>query len=447
MKLESTIYLIAFLCGVFLTLSLYILYKYYYSKETFEVDISEDSVPDTQTQEQTAQQTIEQQTAQQTAQQTIEQTAQPQPQQATTNSAVLLQSVANFLPQKANLNIPPETIESSTNSTPVQDTQDTTNKYMSMLTLPKKNDNFMLLTTFNNLVKIRNDELRWYHDSVDIKDVLMTDFNKGIFFSLGNAVSFETDKLIQQVQGANLQNTQLTGPIALYFSNSEKSPFELSQFSLLFMIKIHAIQGTNTIFEMLCNTSVVDGFTSSYIANAISMKLVEIDDKYFNIDIIFGTENYSVPRLEKHLLVNDSINLLALTFNTANIVVRINSVPYTYTYNKNAITLGSLPVIINKNGTLPMVMYSMAYYKKALTATDMIEYIRYNMFYFNGINLLLEEQKKYLSMISDSDNNKSKIEQMTRMLDKCAISDISDLQKKDVNVNALETPYPSKMSI
>jgi hypothetical protein len=109
--------------------------------------------------------------------------------------------------------------------------------------------------------------------------------------------------------------------------------------------------------------------------------------------------------------------------------------------------LGSLPVIINKNGTLPMVMYSMAYYKKALTATDMIEYIRYNMFYFNGINLLLEEQKKYLSMISDSDNNKSKIEQMTRMLDKCAISDISDLQKKDVNVNALETPYPSKMSI
>jgi hypothetical protein len=427
MKIESTIYLIAFLCGLFLTLSIYILYKYYFSKETFQLEEDEP----------------EEDEPEQEIDIPMQQTAQPM-QQATTNSAVLLQSVANFLPQKANINMPQETFEPPVK---IASFQDTTNKYMNMLTLPKKNDNFMLLTTFNNLVKIRNDELRWYHDTVDINDVLMTDFNKGVFFSLGNAVSFETDKLIQQVQGANLHNTQLTGPIALYFSNSEKSPFELSEFSLLFMIKIHAIQGTNTIFEMLCNTSVVDGYTSSYIANAISMKLVEVDDKYFNIDVIFGTENYRVPRLEKHLLVNDSINLLALTFNTANIVVRINSVPYTYVYNKNAITLGSLPVVINKNGTLPMVMYSMAYYKKALTATDMIEYIRYNMFYFNGINLLLEEQQKYLSMIGDSDNNKSKIEQMTRMLDKCTISDISELQKKDVNVNSLETPYPSKMPI
>ena len=315
------------------------------------------------------------------------------------------------------------------------------------LTLPKAEHNFMILTTFNNANKIKNQELRWYDDKTQMDNILMTDFNKGTYFSLGNVVTYETDKLVRFVEGANLHNIQLTGPIAMYFSNSDVSPYELSQFSLLFMMKLHGIKGTNVLFEMLCNTSVVD----TYIANVICMKLIEIDEKYFQIEVIFGTERFAVPNLEKHLLVNESVNLVALTFSANNIVVRINSTPYIFTYTQNTISLGSSPVIVNKNGSLEMVLYSMAYYKKALTASDMTEYIRYNMFYFNGINILLDEKQKYLNIQTEADSTKTKIDSMSKLLDKCTVSNdyinTNDIPKRNTQVPKINSPYPSKMPI
>jgi len=328
-----------------------------------------------------------------------------------------------------------------------QNTDDEKVDIHTALTLPKAEHNFMILTTFNNANKIKNQELRWYDDKIQMENVLMTDFNKGTYFSLGNAVTYETDKLVRYVQGANLHNIQLTGPIAMYFSNSDVSPYELSQFSLLFMMKLHSIQGANVLFEMLCNTSVVD----TYIANVICMKFVEINEKYFQIEIIFGTERFVIPNLEKHLLVNDSINLLALTFGANSIVVRINSTPYIYTYTQNTISLGSSPVIVNKNGSLEMVLYSMAYYKKALTASDMTEYIRYNMFYFNGINILLDEKQKYLNIQSESESNKTKMNSMSKLLEKCTVSNdyisTNEILKRNTQVPKMNAPYPSKMSI
>ena len=64
------------------------------------------------------------------------------------------------------------------------------------LTLPKAEHNFMILTTFNNANKIKNQELRWYDDKTQMDNILMTDFNKGTYFSLGNVVTYETDKLV-----------------------------------------------------------------------------------------------------------------------------------------------------------------------------------------------------------------------------------------------------------
>ena len=328
-----------------------------------------------------------------------------------------------------------------------QNTDDEKVDIHTALTLPKAEHNFMILTTFNNANKIKNQELRWYDDKIQMENVLMTDFNKGTYFSLGNAVTYETDKLIRFVQGANLHNIQLTGPIAMYFSNSDVSPYELSQFSLLFMMKLHSIQGANVLFEMLCNTSVVD----TYIANVICMKFVEINEKYFQIEIIFGTERFVVSNLEKHLLVNESVNLVALTFSANSIVIRINSTPYIFTYTQNTISLGSSPVIINKNGSLEMVLYSMAYYKKALTASDMTEYIRYNMFYFNGINILLDEKQKYLNIQSESESNKTKMNSMSKLLEKCTVSNdyisANEILKRNTQVPKMNAPYPSKMSI
>lgn len=378
------IYLIAFLSGLFLTLSIYILYENIlnipYTKEGFQ----------------------------------IQNNAQTQNTTSSNNSS-------DNIEEKVDIH--------------------------TALTLPKAEHNFMILNTFNNANKIKNQELRWYDDKIQLNNVLMTDFNKGTYFSLGNVVTYETDKLVRFVEGANLHNIQLTGPIAMYFSNSDVSPYELSQFSLLFMMKLHGIKGNNVLFEMLCNTSVVD----TYIANVICMKLVEIDEKYFQIEVIFGTERFVVPNLEKHLLVNESVNLIALTFSANSIVVRINSTPYIFTYTQNTISLGSSPVIVNKNGSLEMILYSMAYYKKALTASDMTEYIRYNMFYFNGINILLDEKQKYLNIQTEADSTKTKIDSMSKLLDKCTVSNdyisTNDIPKRNTQVPKIDTPYPSKMHI
>lgn len=390
MKLDSTIYLIAVLSGIFIILSIYVLYKLIIKNNVKESFNNSDSKP------------------------------------------------------KTTSNTP---INTSVN-TPVISTNTPVNTFE---ILPKKSDNYIMINTFNNAIKVKNNELRWYDDKVDINNILMTDFNKGNYFSLNNTITFVSDKLINNVKGAKLHNVQLNGPIAFYFSNTDKSPYILSEFSLLFMIKLNKIQGKSTLFEMLCNTNITGD--DVYIPSNISIIIVEKDDKYFNIDIIFGSDKYRIKDLEKHLLVNDTTNLIGMTFNSSNIVVRINNTPYVFNYtSNNTLTLGSLPVIINKKGALDMILYSMAYYKKALTASDMTDFIKYNMYYFNGINQFMEEKKKYLEILHYSEENKQKINEMSKLLDKCITTknDVSSNKAHRANakknlLSHLDIPYPSKI--
>lgn len=391
MNLDSTIYLIAVLSGIFITLSIYVLYKLIIktNKESFNNSDSKSNIKKV-------------------------------PTVPTTNTS----------------NIQKVPIVSITNN--------------ALGILPKKSDNYILINTFNNAIKIKNNELRWYDDKVDINKILMTDFNKGSYFSLNNIITFVSDKLINNVKGAKLHNVQLNGPIAFYFSNKEKSPYILSEFSLLFMIKLNKIQGKSTLFEMLCNTNITGD--DVYIPSNISIIIVEKNDRYFHIDIIFGSDKYRIKDLEKHLLINDTTNLIAMTFNSSNIVMRINNTPYVFNYkSNNTLTLGSLPVIINKKGKLDMILYSMAYYKKALTASDMTDFIKYNMYYFNGINKFMEEKKQYLDILQYSEENKQKMNEMSKILDKC-ISTKIDVSSNNVDTNVkknlishMETPYPSMM--
>jgi hypothetical protein len=100
---------------------------------------------------------------------------------------------------------------------------------------------------------------------------------------------------------------------------------------------------------------------------------------------------------------------------------------------------------------MQLVLYSMAYYKKALTAADMTEYIRYNMFYFNGINKLLDEKQTYADIQNEAESNKNKMDSMSKLLNKCTISndyiDPIDIPKRNSHVPKIDTVYPSKMPI
>lgn len=331
--------------------------------------------------------------------------------------------------------------------------------------LPKYDDNFMLLTTFNNNNKISNNETRWYDNDVDISKVLMTDYNKGLYFTLNNTINFVDDKIVTAVKGANIKNVEMTGPVALYFSNSNIAPFILSEFSLLFMIKFKEIIGMSTLFEMLCNTTVIDTKdnknTPTYVPNIVSIDIIEsiYNTKQIKINITFGSKKYTISDLDKSIILNDDINLIGLTLNQNTNILEfiINNKSYKFNNdNKEKITLGSQPIIINKFGELNASLYSMAYYKKALNQDDITQFVKYNQYYFTGMDKIMLERIQYQKLLENAklnaNKNQDKLENMTKLLDKCIYKEktikeepkpIKNIPKIELNI--LKAFLPSKI--
>lgn len=327
--------------------------------------------------------------------------------------------------------------------------------------LPKHDENFMILTTFNDEKQISNNESRWYDDDIDKEKISLTDYNKGLYFTLNNTVSFEKDKLINAVKGANLLNVQMLGPVALYFSNKNISPYILSEFTLLFMLKFKEINGNATLFEMLCNTSVIDSKNNNrqpiYIPNIVSIDIIKSNTTQIHIEITFGSKKYSIPQIDKNLLINDNINLLGLVLNEKYLDFIINNKTYRFNLNdQETLTLGSQPIIINKFGELNIIMYSMAYYKKTLSSDDITDYVKYNQHYFTGMNKVILERLEYQKLLENAKSsvskNEDKLKNMTKLLDKCVYKETdfqqisqeySSSSNLDISFNKLDLLLPS----
>ena len=243
--------------------------------------------------------------------------------------------------------------------------------------LPKKSDKFILINTYTN--NLSNNEQKWYDNNIDYSKLLSTDYNDGKYFTYNNTIELKNSLIAGGVNGADINKVQLNGPNALYFANNySQNKYDLSEFSIIFILKIKNISNNIMLFEMLANTSTTsntdDTDDITYIANCISIYLIINENKNYDIELTIGNSKFIIPNIDKNLILSIDVNLIGLIFNGTTVTFILNNNTYKFKYNKSLITLGSSPVIINKEGDLDAILYSFIYYKTAITLEDIIEY-------------------------------------------------------------------------
>lgn len=456
MKFKLTAQLISYLAGIFIGISIYILYKLIprdsrdsrdsakIIKENFETEQQSDSslsaTGNTSTIANDA-----------TSSNVIDDTL------SNTSNTSNIGNIGNTSNTSNTSNIP------SDNSTEPELTRLTQNNSQGNATIPELpayDKNFMVLTTFNQGEKITNNEMKWYDNNIDIDSILKTDYNKGVYFTISNTTPLIDDKIIPLAKGANIQNVSLSGPAALYFANNTKDTFNISEFTIIFMIKLVSLSGNSTLFEVLCNTSVTDEYDDPvYIPQAISMNVIRKSANMVNIDIIFGSHKYTINDIDINVLVNDTIHLISLSYNSTNLFVIVDSNMYTFDLVvRENITLGPLPMVINKNGELNAVMYAFAYYKKALSTVEITSFQQYIHFNLSGITDTIKEAEEYKKMLQEArDNekkNNNKLKNVSKLLDKCVVTKTEEdtvVDKREYHQKLYEpipriiAPVPSKM--
>lgn len=298
--------------------------------------------------------------------------------------------------------------------------------------LPKKSDKFILINTYTN--NLSNNEQKWYDNNIDYSKLLSTDYNDGKYFTYNNTIELKNSLIAGGVNGADINKVQLNGPNALYFANNySQNKYDLSEFSIIFILKIKNISNNIMLFEMLANTSTTsntdDTDDITYIANCISIYLIINENKNYDIELTIGNSKFIIPNIDKNLILNIDVNLIGLIFNGTVVTFILNNNTYKFKYNKSLITLGSSPVIINKEGDLDAILYSFIYYKTAITLEDIIEYKKYNNYYIYGVNYIDNLKNKTDKLLIDSKNNSldkdKRIQELLEQLNKCSNNNTS----------------------
>ena len=324
----------------------------------------------------------------------------------------------------ASSSAPPTSAPTTSSSAP---TASSSAPVSSLNIMPKNNYKFMLLSTYKDSA-ISNSEQKWYENDVNYKNLLSTDYNNGKYFIYNNPIELNNNTITGGVNGANINKVQLIGPNALYFANNYNSNnYDLTSFTIIFMLKIKNFTNNVMLFEMLANTSVIDinNDEPKYIANSISIYLIIRSDNNYNIEITLGNSKYIILNIDKKLLIGADVNLISLIFDGLNLTFILNNNTYSIKYtNTQLITLGSSPIIINRDGDLNAVLYSFIFYKIALTLEDIVEYKKYNNYYIYGVNYVDNlKNKTDMLLVEATDNSTLKdkhIAELLEQLNKCS---------------------------
>jgi hypothetical protein len=273
--------------------------------------------------------------------------------------------------------------------------------------LPRSKDKFIILSTFNNIT-LANNEQKWYDNDINFQNFALTGYNNGSYFSFNNPIELTGSKIINGINGANINKIQLTGPSALYFANNYTNHnYDLSSFTIIFMLSIKNITNNVMLFEMLANTSVIDVKNEDpiYLANSVSIYLILRKNKNFDIELTIANKKYIISDIDNKLLLGTDINLISLVFDGVNITFIINNNTYNIKYtNKQPIKLGSSEIIINRDGDLNGILYSFVYYKGALTMDEIVSYKKYNFSYIYGVNYVYELNNKTSELLVEATN-------------------------------------------
>ena len=200
--------------------------------------------------------------------------------------------------------------------------------------------------------------------------------------------------------GADITNIQLNGPDCYYFANNNKN-YELTEFSMFMTVYINSCEknSDNIIYEMTGNTEQVN---NNYTTNIININLIKNSYENYDIHLTIGNKIYDTiaNNIDKNIIEKNNNLLIGLLYSSDKISLIINNKFYNdNNRNKLKITLGSKPLIINKNGNISMYLYNFVYYKSIYTNINSI--IRYNIYYLSG----LHNKKCYINNSIRTDTN------------------------------------------
>jgi hypothetical protein len=366
----------------------------------------------------------------------------------------------------------PETPETpDTPETP--ETPETTAFADTDATPPHYKDNFMLLTTYDNKIRVNSTYKRWFDISLPLDTIQNLDgINRGSYFTFDRPIEFKKEALYQKVEGVKLLDVQLAGPAALFFSNNKTNHmYPLTEFTILFMTEINNVGQNCVLYECLCNSYndiTKDSTSNAYQYSVISLVMNRTSTTTVSIILNIGAHQSTPISVDISNIITGSIIPIAVSMKeTGRTTLYINNVAHTIDFSpltNTNITLGSSPVIINKFGKLDLVLYSFAYYFKALTSEEIMDFVRFNNYYINGIDKLMQqssEANKSLAAATDmASKMANKYNMASKLLDQCvnapsvasSLPNISGNQLLTANYNfsdmfkSIVPRYPSKAS-
>tara|TARA_B110001450_G_scaffold7_1_gene26 strand:+ start:6491 stop:8122 length:1632 start_codon:yes stop_codon:yes gene_type:complete len=302
----------------------------------------------------------------------------------------------------------------------------------------------MHINTYNNkFPKIYKEKNIWYdevNNNIDLPGI--DEENNRKWFS--TSIPITNDKIVKYedtISSVNLNNIELTGPIAIKFSKNKENILE--PFSIFFISKIKNlgkeinVNTYNNLFELPLGTIVDESGlnddsdpNTKYKGGIISLMIKE--DSQINkstcdltIRIRIGDKAFDWKGIDSQLIYNRNI-LLGLIYDGNNIKIILDNLVKVFNYKgehdvNTKLTYGSTPLIINRkkntNSNIDMDLFSFVYYNKIFNDRDIDLYIKYNNYHINKLHSL-KENNKYIKTELEKCNieNSTKIDHLQNKL-------------------------------
>jgi len=246
--------------------------------------------------------------------------------------------------------------------------------------LPYSGYKFMAINTYNDTTKVDINNGKWY----DID-------NNNLYFKFDRMISLDKNYVNERLgsPGANISHIQLNGPECFNFANNSEN-YEVIEFTMFMTIKIiSCLNKNNILFEMTGNTTSTDKLNPSYTTSIINIDFVIRENNNYDIILLIGDKVYSglANNIDRDIVENTDYIIVGMYYTKNRIGLIFNNKIYEYqNLNVYDITLGSTPIIINKNGSFNMHLYKFVYYKSLFDFKYYDYMARYNNYYISGLH-------------------------------------------------------------
>lgn len=291
--------------------------------------------------------------------------------------------------------------------------------------IPYNGYKFMCINTYGSLNKISKINGKWY--DVDSNENKIYDFNYNNYFNFNKTINTHHNKVNNNgANGANINDIELNGPSCYNFANNSET-YELTTFTMFMTIKINGCSmKNNIIYEMTGNTITINNIIPTYSPSIININLIITEDLNYTIELTIGSIVYKglIDDIDKAIIEDNDYITIGLYLTDDKIGLLINKKIYEYTnINKYKITLGSTPIIINKNGTINMSLYNFIYYKNLYPFNYYDKITGYNNYYISGLDYINKKCKNNDKEDEDKEDEDKKDEKKEDKKDRIKIPD------------------------